>query len=38
MPQQELMLLPNEDLVTAKYFPYQWGKAPEETVHWNIVQ
>jgi hypothetical protein len=36
-PQQEFMLLPNEDLVTAKYFPYQWVNAPEETVHWNIV-
>jgi hypothetical protein len=36
-PQQELMLLPNEDRVTAKSFPYKWGKAPEETVHWKIV-
>jgi hypothetical protein len=27
-PQQEFLLLPNEDLVTAKSFPYQWGKAP----------
>jgi hypothetical protein len=36
-PQQEFMLLLNEYLVNAKSFPYQWGKAPEETVHWNIV-
>jgi hypothetical protein len=36
-PHKELLLLTNEDLVTAKSFPYQWGKAPEETVHWNIV-
>jgi hypothetical protein len=27
-PQQEFLLLTNEDLVTAKSFPYQWGKAP----------
>jgi hypothetical protein len=38
MHQQEFLLLPNEDLVTAKSFPYQWGKAPEETVHCNIMQ
>jgi hypothetical protein len=31
------MLLTNENLVTAKSFPYQWGKAPEEILHWNIV-
>jgi hypothetical protein len=36
-PQQEFLLLPNEDLVTSKSFTYQWGKALEETVHWNIV-
>jgi hypothetical protein len=36
-PQQEFLLLPNEDLFTAKSFPYKLVKAPEETVHWNIV-
>jgi hypothetical protein len=35
--QQEFMLLHNEELVTAKSFPYQRVNAPEETVHWNIV-
>jgi hypothetical protein len=27
-PQQEFLLLINEDHVTDKSFPYQWGKAP----------
>jgi hypothetical protein len=36
-PQKEFLFLPNEDLVTAKSFPYQWVKAPEETLYWKIV-